>query len=67
MKIFDSIKKPFVTDIFRHFDRPEELKRDDLTIVIRDLREIAHHHIPDLKRWEIIAVRKSMQNFLQER
>jgi hypothetical protein len=51
--------------MFRHFDRLKKLKRNDVTIVIHDPGEISHYNEPYLKYWNIITIRKSMQNFLQ--
>lgn len=66
LAVFDAIKHSFITDMFRHFDRLKKLKRNDLTIVIHDPGEISHYNEPYLKYWNIITIRKSMQNFLQE-
>jgi glycosyltransferase involved in cell wall biosynthesis len=66
LTVFDSIKYPFITDMYRHFDRLKKLKRNDVTIVIHDPGEISRHNEPYLKYWNIITIRKSMQNFLQE-
>ena len=66
LTVFDSIKYPFITDMYRHFDGLKKLKRNDVTIVIHDPGEISRHNEPYLKYWNIITIRKSMQNFLQE-
>src|SRR5215218_5110360 len=66
LTVFDSIKYPFITDMYRHFDRLKKLKRNDVTIVIHDPGEISRHNEPYLKYWNTITIRKSMQNFLQE-
>jgi hypothetical protein len=66
LTVFDTIKYPFITDMFRHFERLKKLKRNDITIVIHDPGEISRHNEPYLKYWNIITIRKSMQNFLQE-
>jgi hypothetical protein len=66
LTVFNAIKYPFITHMFRHFDRLKRLKRNDVTIVIHDSGEISHYNEPYLKYWNIITIRKSMQNFLQE-
>jgi hypothetical protein len=66
LTVFDAIKHPFITDMFRHFERLKKLKRNDVTIVIHDPGEISCYNEPYLKYWNIITIRKSMQNFLQE-
>jgi hypothetical protein len=52
--------------MFRHFERLKKLKRNDVTIVIHDPGEISRYNEPYLKDWNIITIRKSMQNFLQD-
>ena len=52
--------------MFRHFARLKKLKRNDVTIVIHDPGEISRYNEPYLKYWNIITIRKSMQNFLQD-
>ena len=66
LTVFDGIKKPFITDMYRHFERLMKLKRKDIAIVIHDPGEISHYTEPYLKYWNIITIRKSMQNFLQQ-
>jgi glycosyltransferase involved in cell wall biosynthesis len=66
LTIFDTIKNPFITDMFRHFERLNKLKRNDVTTVIPDPGEISRYNEPYLKYWNIITIRKSMQNFLQD-
>src|SRR5215210_4841403 len=67
LTVFDAVKNPFITDMYRHFDRLKKLKRKDVAIVIHDPGEISHYNEPYLKYWNIITIRKSMQSFLQER
>jgi hypothetical protein len=59
LTVFDSIKYPFITDMYRHFDGLKKLKRNDVTIVIHDPGEISRHNEPYLKYWNIITIRKS--------
>ena len=66
LTVFNAIKYLFIIHMFRHFDRLKKLKRNDVTIVIHDPGEISHYNEPYLKYWNIIKIRKSMQNFLQE-
>ena len=66
LTVFDTIKNPFITDMFRHFERLKKLKQNDVTIVIHDPGEISRYNEPYLKYWNIITIRKSMQNFLQD-
>ena len=66
LTVFDAIKNPFITDMYRHFGRLRKLKRKDVAIVIHDPSETSRHNEPYLKYWNIITIRKSMQSFLQE-
>jgi hypothetical protein len=66
LRVFEAIKDPFITDMFRHFERLKKLKRNDVTIVIHDPGEISCHNESYLNYWKIITIRKSMQNFLRE-
>ena len=67
LTVFDAIKNPFITDMYRHIERLRKLKRNDVTIVIHDPGEISSCNEPYLKYWNIITIRKSMQNFLQKK
>jgi glycosyltransferase involved in cell wall biosynthesis len=67
LTVFDAVKNPFITDMYRHFDRLKKLKRKDVAIVIHDPGELSRYNEPYLKYWNIITIRKSMQSFLQER
>ena len=66
LTVFDAIKNPFITDMYRHIERLRKLKRKDVAIVIHDPGEISRYNEPYLKYWNIITIRKSMQSFLQE-
>jgi hypothetical protein len=66
LTVFDAIKNPFITDMYRHIERLRKLKRKDVAIVIHDPGEISCYNEPYLKYWNIITIRKSMQSFLQE-
>ena len=71
LEYFDAVKSIFITDMFQHFECLEKLiKREDkgeVTIVIHDPGEISKFNEPYLKYWNIITIRKSMQQFLQNR
>ena len=56
--------------MFQHFECLSRLKRKgkgEVTIVIHDPGEISKFNEPYLKDWNIITIRKSMQQFLRER
>jgi hypothetical protein len=70
---FDIDKNIFITDMFQHFECLEKLKRrggkghGNVTIVIHDPGEIFKFNEPYLKYWNIITIRKSMQQYLQDK
>lgn len=56
--------------MFQHFECLRKLKRkgkEEITIVIHDPGEISKFNEPYLKYWNIITIRKSMQQFLRDR
>ncbi|MDQ3888792.1 MAG: hypothetical protein M3251_05910, partial [Thermoproteota archaeon] len=58
----------FITDIFQHLECLRKLKRkakEEVTIVIHDPSEISKVNEPYLKYWNIITIRKSMQQFIR--
>jgi len=63
----------FITDMFQHFECLEKIrrikyeKRKEVTIVIHDPGEIFEFNEPYLKYWNIITIRKSMQQYLRDR
>jgi hypothetical protein len=63
----------FITDMFQHFECLEKIRTikeedgKDVTIVIHDPGEIFEFNEPYLKYWNIITIRKSMQQYLQDR
>jgi hypothetical protein len=63
----DAIKKIFITDMYRNFHLLEKLKRKDITIVIHDPGEIFEENASYLKYWNIITVRKTVQDFLKRK
>ena len=67
----DTVQNIFVTDMFQHFECLEKLrsggKRKEVTIVIHDPGEIFKFNEPYLKYWNIITIRKSMQQYLQDK
>ena len=70
LEYFDSVKNLFITDIFQHFECLRKLKRkgkEEVTIVIHDPSEISKVNKPYLKYWNIITIRKSMQQFIRDR
>jgi hypothetical protein len=59
--------------MYQHFEYLEKLKRasiakgqGEITIVIHDPGEIFKFNEPYLKYWNIITIRKSMQQYLQD-
>jgi glycosyltransferase involved in cell wall biosynthesis len=65
MELFDSIKNPFITDMFKNFHLLQKLKRNDITIVIHDPGEIFKENEPYLKYWNIICIRRIFQKYLE--
>jgi hypothetical protein len=43
LTVFGAIKNPFITDMYRHFERLRKLKRKVVAIVIHDPGEISHY------------------------
>jgi hypothetical protein len=71
LEYLDTVQNIFVTDMFQHFECLEKLrrggKRKEITIVIHDPGEIFEFNEPYLKYWNIITIRKSMQQYLRDR
>ena len=65
-KVLDYAENPFVTDMFKNFHVLERMKRTDITIVIHDATEISKENEPYLKYWNIICIRKALQQYLRE-
>ena len=63
----DFAEKPFITDMFKNFHILERMKRTDITIVIHDASEISKENEPYLKYWNIICIRKALQQYLKEK
>jgi hypothetical protein len=65
----------FITYRYQHFECLEKLKKRtskgkglrDITIVIHDPGEIYKFIEPYLKYWNIITIRRSMQQYLRDR
>ena len=66
-KVFDAIKNPFITDLYKNSQLLQKLKRNDITIVIHDPGEISKQTEPYLKYWNIICIRKSFQEYLKNK
>ncbi len=67
LEFIDNIKNPFITDMYENFHILKKLKRSDITIVIHDCFEIFEENEPYLKYWNIITIRKTIQNYLKKR
>jgi glycosyltransferase involved in cell wall biosynthesis len=70
VEYFDTVQNVFITDMFQHFECLSRLKRKgkgEVTIVIHDPGEIFKFSEPYLKDWNIITIRKSMQQYLRDR
>jgi hypothetical protein len=67
IEALDTIKNPFITDMYKHFHLLKKLKRNDITIVIHDPIEIFKENEPYLKYWNIICIRKTFQQYLKSR
>jgi hypothetical protein len=59
VEVLDTIKNPFITNMFKNFHFLQKLKRNDITIVINGPTEISKENIPYLKYWNIICIRKT--------
>ena len=73
LECLDSVQNIFITDMYQHFECLTMLKgskgkgRREVTIVIHDPGEISESNEPYLKYWNIVTIRKSMQQFLLDR
>ncbi|MFL6492051.1 MAG: hypothetical protein ACJ70O_03005 [Nitrososphaera sp.] len=74
LECLDSVQNIFITDMYQHFECLEKLRRTSkgkglggITIVIHDSGEIFKFNEPYLKCWNIITIRKSMQQYLRDR
>ena len=63
----DSIRNPFIVDFFQYNHVLPKLKRDDITVVIHDPTEISKENESYLKYWNIICIRKTMQQYLRDK
>ena len=66
-RALDYAENPFITDMFKNFHVLERMKRTDITIVIHDATEISKENEPYLKYWNIICIRKALQQYLKEK
>ena len=55
----------FIADMYRNFHILKKLKDKDITIVVHDPGEIFEENEDFLKIWNIIVIRKSVQDFLE--
>jgi len=70
LEYLDSVQNIFITDMFQQFECLPKLKGRkgrEITIVIHDPGEISKFNEPYLKYWNIITIRKSMQQYLLDR
>jgi glycosyltransferase involved in cell wall biosynthesis len=75
LEYLDTVQNVFITDMFQHFECLEKLKKRtmdgkgkrEITIVIHDPGEIFEFNEPYLKYWNIVTIRKSMQQYLRDR
>jgi glycosyltransferase involved in cell wall biosynthesis len=75
LEYLDSVQNIFITDMYQHFECLEKLKtrtskangKGNVVIVIHDPGEIFKFNEPYLKYWNIITIRKSMQQYLHDR
>ena len=73
LEYLDTVQNIFITDMFNHFECLTKLKtrkrkgRGEVTIVIHDPGEIFKFNEPYLKYWNIITIRKSMQQYLRDK
>ena len=73
VEYLDSVQNIFITDMYQHFECLEKLRRitkergKEVTIVVHDPGEIFRFNEPYLKYWNIITIRKSMQQYLQDK
>ena len=57
----------FIVDMYQNFNLLDKLKDKDVTIVVHDSDEVFKENEPYLGNWEIVVIRKSVQNFLKKR
>jgi glycosyltransferase involved in cell wall biosynthesis len=73
LEYLDSVDNIFITDMFQHFECLEKIRRikeekgKEVTIVVHDPGEIFRFNEPYLKYWNIITIRKSMQQYLRDK
>jgi glycosyltransferase involved in cell wall biosynthesis len=73
VEYLDSVDNIFITDMFQHFECLEKLRRitkergKEVTVVVHDPGEVFRFNEPYLKYWNIITIRRSMQQFLQDK
>src|SRR5918998_4802837 len=73
VEYLDSVQNIFITDMYQHFECLKKLRRitkergTEVTIVVHDPGEIFRFNEPYLKYWNIITIRKSMQQYLQDK
>ena len=73
VEYLDSVQNIFITDMYQHFECLEKIRRikeekgKDVTIVIHDPGENFRFNEPYLNDWNIITIRKSMQQYLLDK
>lgn len=65
IKFLENVKKMFIVDMFQNFHLLEKIRYKDITIVIHSPTEISEENELYLKNWNIIVIRKTLQNYLK--
>jgi hypothetical protein len=66
------IKRPFITILKDNYSyvlsklNDGRKKLDDIVLVIHDYRDISHKSLPHIKRWKIVTIRKTVQEYLRK-
>jgi glycosyltransferase involved in cell wall biosynthesis len=55
----------FITDMYLNFNILDKLKNKQVTIVLHDPGEIFRENIEYIRNWNVIVIRKTMQDFLK--
>jgi hypothetical protein len=65
--LIEQTSDPFITDFFHYESMIPKMKRNDITVVIHDPTEIPNHDKSCLQYWNIICIRRALQNYLKEK